>query len=106
MTTNDVAESFHDEGQDLTKGHDIALDVIGTIDINASIDSAAERKLVHKIDFLMMPAFCTAILFAFLDKAVIGYAAVFNMETDLHLVGTQYSWLSSIFYFGYLAVST
>lgn len=43
--------------------------------------------------------------FVYLDKAMLGYAAVFNLQEDLHLAGTDYNWLSSIFYFGYLAVS-
>lgn len=33
-----------------------------------------------------------------------GYAAVYGMKTDTHLVGQEYSWLGSIFYFGYLAM--
>jgi MFS family permease len=31
------------------------------------------------------------------------YAAIFGIKDDLKLVGTQYSWLSSLFYFGFLA---
>lgn len=31
------------------------------------------------------------------------YAAIFGIKKDLNLHGTQYSWLSSIFYFGWLA---
>jgi MFS family permease len=33
----------------------------------------------------------------------LSYAAIFGIKTDLKLVGTQYSWLSSLFYFGWLA---
>lgn len=33
-----------------------------------------------------------------------GFAAVFGMTEDTHLKGQQYSWLGSIFYFGYLAM--
>lgn len=36
-----------------------------------------------------------------IDKSTLGYAAVFNLREDTHLVGTQYSWLSSLFYVGY-----
>ena len=31
-------------------------------------------------------------------------AAIFGLTKDVHLIGTQYSWLGSIFYFGYLFV--
>ncbi|KAK3116393.1 hypothetical protein LTR53_003257 [Teratosphaeriaceae sp. CCFEE 6253] len=35
--------------------------------------------------------------------ATLSYAAIFGIRDDLKLVGTEYSWLSSIFYFGFLA---
>jgi len=35
----------------------------------------------------------------------LSYAAIFNIQEDLHLMGTDYSWLSSVFYFGWLAYS-
>lgn len=31
-----------------------------------------------------------------LDKASVSYAAVFDLQTEANLVGTQYSWLSSV----------
>ena len=39
----------------------------------------------------------------YLDKVAISYAAVYDMRTDLNLVGQDYSWANSMFYFGYLA---
>lgn len=36
-----------------------------------------------------------------IDKSTLGYAAVFELREDVGLVGTQYSWLSSLFYVGY-----
>lgn len=38
-----------------------------------------------------------------IDKTTLSYAAIFGIKDDLHLEGTEYSWLSSIFYFGWLA---
>lgn len=38
----------------------------------------------------------------YFDKQAITYAVNYNMRADLHLVGKQYSWANSIFYFGYL----
>lgn len=37
-----------------------------------------------------------------MDKTTLSYAAIFGIKEDLHLEGTEYSWLSSIFYFGWL----
>ena len=36
-------------------------------------------------------------------QTTLSYAAIFGIVDDLKLHGTQYSWLSSIFYFGFLA---
>lgn len=36
------------------------------------------------------------------DKSTLGYAAVFGLQKDAHLVGTEYQWLGAIFYIGYL----
>jgi MFS family permease len=38
----------------------------------------------------------------FLDKTTLSYAALFGIQADTGLVGSDYSWLTSIFYFGYL----
>jgi len=38
----------------------------------------------------------------YLDKITISYAAVYGMRTDLGLVGQEYSWTNSLFYFGYM----
>lgn len=38
----------------------------------------------------------------YLDKVTISYVAVCGMRTDLSIVGQQYSWVNSLFYFGYL----
>ena len=106
MATEDKADVMHAESKGLGADHDVALDIIGTGDLNVAIDPAEERRLVRKIDWRVMPFICITYLVTYIDKATIGYAAVFNLQTDLNLVGTQYSWLGSIFYFGYLVVGT
>jgi len=37
--------------------------------------------------------------FAFFFQTTLSYAAIFGIKNDLKLVGTQYNWLSAIFYF-------
>ncbi|KAJ5691297.1 hypothetical protein N7488_012032 [Penicillium malachiteum] len=64
-----------------------------------------ERKVVRKIDFMILPIMIFAYTMAFLDKQTLNYGAIMGLEEDLHLVGTQYSWTSSVFYFGYLFFS-
>jgi hypothetical protein len=46
-----------------------------------------------------------AYMMAFLDKQALNYTSLMGLREDLGLVGSQYSWSSSIFYFGYLFFS-
>ncbi|KAH8887971.1 hypothetical protein GQ53DRAFT_654966, partial [Thozetella sp. PMI_491] len=50
-------------------------------------------RLVRKLYRIVIPFICITYLVTYLDKATIGYAAVFHLQSDLFLVGTQYSWL-------------
>ncbi|KAJ9157333.1 hypothetical protein NKR23_g677 [Pleurostoma richardsiae] len=53
----------------------------------------------------LMPLMLVAYMLQFLDKITLGNASVMGIMTDLKLTGSQYSWASSIFYFGYLVAS-
>ncbi|KAJ4393521.1 hypothetical protein N0V93_002733 [Gnomoniopsis smithogilvyi] len=63
---------------------------------------AEERKLVRKVDLRILPCLAVCYAFFYIDKTTLSYAAIFGIREDLHLVGTEYSWLSSMFYFGFL----
>lgn len=39
----------------------------------------------------------------YLDKTTISYASVMGIQEDIGLVGDNYQWLGSMFYFGYIA---
>ncbi|KAF2679373.1 MFS general substrate transporter [Lentithecium fluviatile CBS 122367] len=62
----------------------------------------AEKKLLRKVDWIMIPIlFITATLGA-VDKVALGTAAIYGLRTDTNLVGQQYSWLGSILSLGAL----
>ena len=44
-----------------------------------------------------------AYMMSFMDKQTLNYSAIMGLLGDLDLQGAEYSWSSSIFYFGYLA---
>lgn len=70
---------------------------------SVGFDEARAKKLKWKIDLRILPVICVTYALQGVDKTTLGYAAVYGMREDLHLVGAQYSWAGSIFYFGYLA---
>jgi MFS family permease len=83
---------------------DVALKLFTTLDdLHEPIDPAEEAKLVRKIDFMILPYLAVCYAFFYIDKTTLSYAAIFGIRKDLNLQGTEYSWLSSLFYFGFLA---
>ncbi|GAB7356839.1 hypothetical protein MBLNU459_g7713t1 [Dothideomycetes sp. NU459] len=60
------------------------------------------RQVKRKIDLYLLPILCITFGLQYLDKVTVSYAAVYGMRKDLGLVGQEYSWVTSIFYLGYL----
>ncbi|KAG2026085.1 hypothetical protein GB937_002231 [Aspergillus fischeri] len=71
----------------------------------SAFSSTAEKRLVRKIDIMILPIMTFAYMMAFLDKQALSYTAIMGLRTDLNLKGSEYSWSGSIFYFGYLFFS-
>lgn len=67
------------------------------------VDPAASKLLLRKIDMYILPFLCCTYALQFADKTTLSYGSVYGIIADNHLVGQNYSWVSSIFYFGYLA---
>ncbi|KAJ6437460.1 GCN5-related N-acetyltransferase (GNAT) domain-containingprotein [Purpureocillium lavendulum] len=67
-----------------------------------AIDPIAEKKLVRKLDLVILPLMSFVYLFQYVDKNSINNAAVFGLRTDCHMNGVQFSWVVSLFYFGQL----
>ncbi|QRD94700.1 MFS allantoate transporter [Aspergillus flavus] len=92
------------------KDGDTAMALFNDQELQEPIDPVEARKLLWKIDFMILPYLAVCYAFFYIDKVVkdlfhttLSYAAIFGINEDLNLHGTQYSWLSSIFYFGFLA---
>jgi hypothetical protein len=63
------------------------------------LDEAASKKVLRKIDLYLLPMLCVTYALQFIDKTSLGYSSVYGIIQDNHLVGQDYSWVSSIFYF-------
>ena len=57
-------------------------------------DEATNKRLLRRIDMNLM--------LNYLDKTTLSYASVMGIKKDIDLVGDDYQWLGSMFYFGYL----
>ncbi|KAL6249099.1 hypothetical protein RBB50_004162 [Rhinocladiella similis] len=83
---------------------DVALQLFANPDdLHDPIDRLEEKKLIRKVDLVILPLIAVNYAFFYIDKTTLSYAAIFGIKEDLNLHGTQYNWLSSLFYFGFLA---
>ncbi|KAL3433245.1 major facilitator superfamily domain-containing protein [Aspergillus tetrazonus] len=78
--------------------------VPGRIELQ-SLSQEEDKRFLRRIDLYLLPIMAVSYMFQFLDKSAMSFTAILGLEEDLHLEGTDYSWASSIYYFGYLAAS-
>lgn len=78
---------------------DLKADAAGLLE---DISPETNRRLRLRADALVLPLLTMASVIALLDKNALGFAAIFGIKDDAHLVGQQYSWLGSVVYFGYM----
>ena len=81
---------------------DTALQLFDDVNDEEPYTEAEEGKLMREIDWMILPYVAVCYAFFYIDKTTLSYAAIFGIREDLNLHGTQYNWLSSIFYFGFL----
>lgn len=82
---------------------DIAMGLFQSpTELHEPVSEEELRRLERKIDLTILPYLAVCYAFFYIDKTTLSYAAIFGIREDLHLVGTQYNWLSSAFYFGFL----
>ncbi|KAI8952171.1 allantoate permease [Xylaria longipes] len=61
------------------------------------------KKVIRKIDYHVVPILFVLYFLQYLDKNSINFANAYGLQEGTNLHGQDYSWLGSIFYFGYLA---
>nr|XP_018261920.1 allantoate transporter [Kwoniella dejecticola CBS 10117]OBR84078.1 allantoate transporter [Kwoniella dejecticola CBS 10117] len=67
--------------------------------------TAEERKaVIRKIDLFVCVPMCLTYFLQQLDKSSLSYAAIFDIQAETNLVGSQYSWLSSVVYIAQLCL--
>jgi hypothetical protein len=68
-----------------------------------TFDRRRERALLRKMDLRLLPIVTLLYLMCFLDRGNIGNARLAGLEEDLGLVGNQYAWALTVFFFSYAA---
>ncbi|KAI0889085.1 MFS general substrate transporter [Annulohypoxylon maeteangense] len=67
------------------------------------IDDQTSQMIRRKIDLRILPFLCITYALQFMENTSMSYCSVYGIFPDKKLRGQDYSWILSIFYFGYLA---
>lgn len=62
-----------------------------------------EKKLLRKIDWMVVPLMWACYNLQYLDKTLINYANIMGLQSDTSIDGDQFSLLALVFYVSYLA---
>lgn len=98
ITEFNSAEDLHTVNND--KDGDIAAKYADILKDGYTKQEA--RKILWKVDCFLIPFLWLNVTWGAMDKVLTGTGAVLGMLDDLNLVGNQYSWIGSAFYYGYL----
>ncbi|ORY22195.1 major facilitator superfamily domain-containing protein, partial [Naematelia encephala] len=66
------------------------------------ISPEEDARIRRKIDMHLLPLFCTIYGLQLMDKTCMAYGSVMGFLAEDKLTLAEYSWLGSMFYFGYL----
>ncbi|KAF8869061.1 major facilitator superfamily domain-containing protein [Infundibulicybe gibba] len=77
---------------------DAALAILGDEPNRREITSIESARVLRKIDLWILPVILLVYFLQQLDKSSLSYASVFGIVEETGLVGSQYSWLTSIVY--------
>lgn len=73
------------------------------VETRSAIDPVAERALVKKFDYHIIPVVMALYLMSFLDRINIGNARLYGLEEDLGMLGTmKYQTAVSLLFVTYL----
>ncbi|CEJ57919.1 Putative Permease of the major facilitator superfamily [Penicillium brasilianum] len=83
-------------------GRDKALNLLANHHIAFDPNSPEAKRVLRKIDMRILPMIFVIYCLQLMDKNSLSYAAIMGLKKDTHLTSSQYSWLGSLVYFGYL----
>jgi hypothetical protein len=87
-----------------TGRRDKAAELLDSATVRVTLTAAENRRILRKIDLVILPIILTVYFLQALDKATLAYASVFGLITDTNLKGEEYSWLGSIVYVAQLVM--
>ncbi|KAL2838530.1 major facilitator superfamily domain-containing protein [Aspergillus pseudoustus] len=88
--------------EDITKAKAIHEEAISTLVGLSDEEKAIERRVVRRVDMLILPLVVLVYLMNYIDRNNYSAARLQGLESDLNLVGEQYQTGLSIFFVSYI----
>lgn len=88
--------------RDVDETYDVYKQHLADDESEVRVDEDESRLVLRKIDKRLLPLLMGSYFLQYIDKSSINFASVYGLQEGTNLHGQQYSWLSSIFYFGYM----
>ncbi|KAJ6440130.1 allantoate permease [Purpureocillium lavendulum] len=82
--------------------HDDSAELFAGESLSFEYTEEEATKVRWKLDLILLAMMTLSYFLSFIDKVALSNASILGLRTDNHLHGQQYSWVSGIFYFGYL----
>ncbi|KAJ4358861.1 hypothetical protein N0V95_002714 [Ascochyta clinopodiicola] len=103
-TQVETVESIH-RPSPTTHGKDEAAELLASGE-RIVVTTAENKRVLHKIDLIILPILLSVYCLQSLDKTALSYASVFGLIEDANLDpnSDQYSWLGSIVYIAQLVM--
>jgi MFS transporter, ACS family, allantoate permease len=73
-----------------------ALSLLQAIGGDFDPNSEETKKIVKKIDLIVLPLLCAIYTLMLMDKSSLSFGAIMGIKEDCHLTGSEYSWLGSL----------
>ncbi|KAF4634854.1 hypothetical protein G7Y89_g3238 [Cudoniella acicularis] len=81
---------------------DKALDFLNTEEKPEPLSPEAQKALVRKIDWMLIPILGVIYMLNYLDKVLLNFSAVMNIRDDANITTEQFAQLALVFYVAFL----
>ncbi|GFZ48430.1 LOW QUALITY PROTEIN: hypothetical protein JCM24511_06178 [Saitozyma sp. JCM 24511] len=99
VATHEMGQPDMEEGKLRHKANnqmDDAAKILEEAGGSISYTQEDQKRLLRKIDLYVALPMCLVYFIQQLDKSSLSFAAVFGIQADAHLQGSEYSWLGSV----------
>lgn len=98
-----TAQAIEEESEDVDEAYQFMRD--NWEEYEGEVDPNRVKKVLRKIDWHILPWLFMLYGLQFLDKQMLSYSSIMGLYEDCNIDSDTYSWISSLYYIGYLVAA-